>query len=49
MIIDCEYGNYDDSDMYDMVNVIVFENVFFIVCLRVGEYGLIKRVLDCGV
>ncbi|OXB40162.1 2,4-dihydroxyhept-2-ene-1,7-dioic acid aldolase [Cryptococcus neoformans] len=48
VIIDCEHGNHDDSDMHDTVNVIASENVSPIVRLRAGEYGLIKRALDCG-
>lgn len=48
MIIDQEHGNHDDRDMHDTVNVIASEGVSPIVRLRAGDYGLIKRALDCG-
>jgi 4-hydroxy-2-oxoheptanedioate aldolase len=48
VIIDQEHGNHDDRDMHDTVNVIASEGVSPIVRLRAGDYGLIKRALDCG-
>jgi 4-hydroxy-2-oxoheptanedioate aldolase len=48
VIVDCEHGNHDDGDMHDVVNTIAAEGVSPIVRIRAGEYGLIKRALDCG-
>jgi len=48
VIIDCEHGNHDDGDMHDVVNTIASEGVSPIVRIRAGDYGLIKRALDCG-
>lgn len=48
VIVDCEHGHHSDDDMHDCVNVIASEGVSPIVRLRAGEYGLIKRALDCG-
>jgi len=48
VIIDQEHGNHDDRDMHDTVNVIASEGVSPVVRLRAGDYGLIKRALDCG-
>lgn len=48
VIVDCEHGNHDDGDMHDVVNTIASEGVSPIVRIRAGDYGLIKRALDCG-